>query len=89
MTKKKSLIILGLFCLGSRLWAGEPDKSLQDQTFTVETSDEDAAASLNRVSGGDIDLGFSAPHQSYKAEHHGRQGAMSDGELHDRSSSEY
>ena len=64
------------------------DKSLRDHAFVVETGDEDASESLNRISG-KIDLGFALPQYSYKAQHQGRQGAMSDGDFHDRSSSSY
>ena len=64
------------------------NKSLRDHAFVVETGDEDASESLNRVSG-KIDLGFASPQNSYKAQHEGRQGAMSDGDFHDRSSSGY
>ena len=44
-------------------------RSLKDEAFVVETSDEDAAESLNRVSG-KIDLGFAGEDYAYQSEHH-------------------
>ena len=41
-------------------------KSLKDQAFVIETDEESAAESLNRVSG-KIDLGFTTPDQEYEA----------------------
>jgi hypothetical protein len=46
-----------------------PYVSLKDQAFIVETTEEDADESLNRISG-DIDLGFIAPSSSYDSANH-------------------
>ena len=47
--------------------SNSPRKSLMNSTFVLETDQESAAESLERVSG-DIDLGFSAPENTYKTE---------------------
>ena len=41
-------------------------KNVKDTVFVVETDEESASESLDRISG-KIDLGFSAPDQSFKA----------------------
>jgi hypothetical protein len=39
-------------------------------SFTIETDEDSARESLDRVSGGTPDLGFAAPEQTYKSTHH-------------------
>ena len=58
--------------------------SLMDESFVVQTSDEDATDSLNRVAG-KIDRGFAAEDYTYKSEHHGRTGPFSYEDQYDRS----
>ncbi len=48
-------------------------KRLMDERFVVETSDEDATDSLNRVAG-TIDAGFASEDSTYHSVHHGRSG---------------
>ncbi len=50
-----------------------------NRVFVVETDEESAAESLNRVSG-IIDLGFAAPQQTYHSKNHARQGPLEDRE---------
>ncbi len=45
------------------------DESPAFNSFTIETDEDSARDSLNRVSG-TYDLGFSAPEQTYKSENH-------------------
>mgnify|MGYP001611037083 CR=1 FL=1 len=47
--------------------------SLKDEAFVVETSEEDAAGSLDRISG-KIDLGFSSKDGTYRSENHYKAG---------------
>ena len=44
-------------------------KSLMDSAFVLETDQESASESLERISG-KIDMGFSAPENSYRSEEH-------------------
>ena len=44
-----------------------PKESLINSTFVLETDDESAAESLERISG-EIDRGFSSPENTYKSE---------------------
>jgi hypothetical protein len=39
-------------------------------SFTIETDEDSARESLDRISGGTPDLGFAAPEQTYKSTHH-------------------
>ena len=50
-------------------------RSLRDSVFVVETDDDSARDSLNRVSG-EIDLGFTTSDQTFKSEDHHRPGAL-------------
>ena len=45
----------------------EPKNTLKNSSFVLETDEESASESLNRVSG-NIDLGFSSPENSYESE---------------------
>ena len=75
------LIFLPLFSFGSGLFADESHQdnldpiaevykhSLIESLFVIETDEESAQESLNRVSG-NIDRGFSSPEQTYQSEHH-------------------
>ena len=80
-------LFLFFFCFGlSAGSATESDgksKSLADETFVVETTDQDAADSLDRISG-KIDAGILAPEYTYKSKSHGRAGALENSEAHDR-----
>ena len=63
----------------SPLWAGTDEdpfkpKSLRDEVFSVETDDQSAAQSLDRISGGKIDLGFASSEQTFKSPDHYRAG---------------
>lgn len=67
-------ILLSLFMIftsASPAQAGNPDESAAKKPvlFEFETTEADATASLNRISG-NIDLGFSAPGQTYKSASH-------------------
>jgi len=55
------------------LLVADVHRSLRDEVFVVETSDEDISESLNRVSG-NIDLGFTSEDQTYRSEHHYKAG---------------
>ena len=61
-------------------------KSLKDQAFAVETDENSVSDSLNRISG-KIDLGFSAPEQSYDSSDHYRPGPFGRQEATDHSQS--
>lgn len=74
------IILLPLFSFGSALAKESPREtpdpiaevyshSLTETLFIVETDEESARESLNRVSG-EIDLGFSSPEQTYQSDHH-------------------
>lgn len=45
------------------------NESLMNNTFVLETDDQSASESLERISG-KIDMGFSAPENSYKSADH-------------------
>ena len=60
--------------------------SLMDESFVVETSEEDIDDSLNRISG-NIDRGFAADEYTYKSEHQGRSGPFSHNDTYDPSTS--
>ena len=64
----KLLLLIILFCFQATvLFAEAKDPGLR--VFVVETDAESAAASLDRISG-DIDLGFSAPDQTFHSLDH-------------------
>jgi len=44
-------------------------ENLMNNTFVLETNDESAAESLERISG-KVDMGFSSPENTYKSEDH-------------------
>jgi hypothetical protein len=58
--------------------------SLKDQVYVVETTEEDATESLNRVAG-HIDVGFSGPSQSYSSASHAFAGALGLSDQYDKS----
>ncbi len=49
--------------------------AVEDKRLLVETDEESAAESLNRVSG-DVDRGYTLPEQTYKSDHHTKPGAF-------------
>ena len=72
-----AIFILNGFCAAS-LYAeggGCPLSESRQKLFEVETTEEDAAESLNRISG-DIDRGFSSPEQTYESASHGKAGPL-------------
>ena len=80
--KKTAFTILAVVCFWAPLLKAEApeadpldatSKSLMDESFVVETSDDDVADSLNRISG-NIDSGFAPKESTYRAVHHGRSG---------------
>lgn len=84
--KKSFVFILLLF--SSPAFAQEADpltgfhRSLRDEVFVVETSEEDMSESLNRISG-NIDLGFTSVDQTYQSEHHYKAGPFGQAEAMD------
>ena|SRR3989338_8858865 len=54
----------------------EPGKSKVSRTFVVETDENTAAESLDRISG-QIDLGFLSPKQVFQSPNHYRAGPFS------------
>jgi hypothetical protein len=75
--KKTLLLVLGLLGIGSAAFSADdslsPHRSLKDDVFVVETDESSDSDALNRISG-NIDLGFSAPEQSYNSSDHYRPG---------------
>ncbi len=78
--KKKVFISITVLCfISTSAFSSERVKSesvgvsLMDESFVVETSEEDATDSLNRVAG-TIDKGFISSDSSYRSAHHGRSG---------------
>ena len=67
--KKTIFIAVAVFCFIS----APAYSSLMDETFVVETSENDATDSLNRVAG-TIDKGFISDDETYHSVHHGRSG---------------
>lgn len=69
-------------------------KSLKNErpavSYIVETSDKSSSESLNRISG-NIDLGFSAPENSFKSQDHYGVGpfAKEEAEMNKSNSSQY
>ena len=51
--------------------------SLKESLFVVETDNDSARQSLDRVSG-QIDRGFASPDQTYESEHHKKSAVFSD-----------
>ncbi|GEM_PF-3086690 len=50
-------------------------RAVEDKRFIVETDEESAAESLNRISG-DVDRGYALPEQTYQSDHHTKPGAF-------------
>ncbi len=50
-----------------------PNDHLRDGSFVLETDEQSASDSLNRISG-NIDTGFSAPENSYESQEHAGAG---------------
>lgn len=84
---KKSILFV-LLLISFPAFAEEADplesihRSLMDEAFVVETSDEDMSESLNRISG-NIDLGFTSIDQTYQSEHHYKAGPFGQAEAMD------
>ena len=90
MKNKMIALVAALFCLsagGRAAESGRPSedapKSLTDEIFTVETSEDDASESLDRISG-NIDRGFSSKEYTYKSPHHGKAGPFAYEQEHGR-----
>ncbi len=83
---KRSIIFFLLLFSVPALAEEDPLKSihrtLMDEAFVVETSDEDATETLDRISG-DIDLGFSSKEDTYQSEHHYKAGPFGQSEAMD------
>lgn len=90
MRKLTFLLITGMMLFGGILTQGamaasdgqaDPDPfqeyvdSTQRRLFVVETDEESARSSLDRISG-DIDRGFATEDYTYKSRNHGLQGPM-------------
>ena len=67
MKKSIFLFIVAVCFLSAPAYAS----SLKDETFVVETSENDATDSLNRIAG-TIDKGFVSEEYTYHSVHHGR-----------------
>ena len=81
MKKQTKFLILAVFflncslgCAANSLFAEDKDlvskdskESLTNTAFVLETNDGDAAESLERISG-KVDMGFSAPENTYQTE---------------------
>ena len=50
--------------------------AVEDQRFIVQTDEESAAESLNRISGNVDPRGYASPEQTYRSEHHSKPGAF-------------
>ena len=89
---KKSLVFTLLF-FSSCAFAEEADplanfhRSLRDEVFVVESSDEDASGSLDRISG-NIDLGFASQDQSYQSANHYKAGPFGQTDAKDKLSAQ-
>jgi hypothetical protein len=89
----KKLTTFVLLFLSFPAFAGDDDplagvrRSLKDDVFVVETSEEDAAESLNRISG-NIDRGFSSEDYTYQSEHHYKAGPFGQTAAMDKASNE-
>ena len=73
-TSLKFIGALLLFGLTGFVWASN-GYAVEDKQFVVETDEESAAESLNRISG-DVDRGYALPEQTYRSDHHTRPGAF-------------
>ena len=75
--KKTLFLALAVWTLASNAYSAEDPqashKSLKDDVFVVETDESSDSDALNRIAG-NIDLGFSAPEQSYDSSDHYRPG---------------
>ena len=75
--KTTSLRFIGavfLFAFAGFVWVSN-GRAAEEKQFTVETDEESAAESLNRISG-DVDRGYALPEQTYKSDHHAKPGAF-------------
>ena len=68
------VLVFGAGAVVQSAHAEEETPSVGRTLFVVETDGDTARESLHRVSGGDIDLGFSGGSQSYESEHHNPTG---------------
>ena len=85
--KKTFFCFLGLLLSCSAAFCSDQDplsmhRSLKDEAFVVETDENSVSDSLNRISC-NIDLGFSAPEQSYDSSDHYRPGPFGRAEAAD------
>ena len=69
--KKIFILLACTICYSTTLFAAE--KSLMEEGFVVETSEDDMSESLDRLSG-TIDKGFAPEGSTYRSPHHGRSG---------------
>ena len=89
----KILTALFLLFLSTSACAYEEDllasthRSLKDEVFVVETQEDDATQSLNRVSG-NFDLGFAPEEYTYHSDHHYKAGPFGQSEAMDKASRE-
>ena len=67
--KRTTFFLAAMFCLMSV----SAYASLMDESFVVETSENDATDSLNRIAG-TLDKGFISDEHAYRSEHHGPAG---------------
>ena len=86
--KKKQLIFLGILLFSSNAWAeddlpGSAPQSLKDRVFVVETNENSASESLNRVAG-HIDTGFSSFDQSFQSPDHYHPSPFALSDSHDK-----
>ena len=66
------------------LWAGE---SLKDNPLVLETDEQSARESLNRVSG-QIDTGFASEENTYRSDNHYKPGPFGRQEISEKSRSD-
>ena len=78
------LILLVLFLVPCVTLRAEDADS--KRLFVFETSEESASESLERISGGEYDLGFSAPSQSFDSPDHYTPGPMGRQKSYEQSS---
>ena len=86
--KKTFFCFLSLLLSCSAAFCSDQDplsvhRSLKEEAFVVETDENSVSDSLNRISG-NIDLGFSAPEQTYDSEDHYRAGPFGRAEQQDK-----
>ncbi len=70
-----AFVVVILFFSLTGFVSGSNEPAVEDQRFVVETDEESAAESLNRISG-DVDRGYSLPEQTYQSDHHTKAGAF-------------